>query len=248
MKLLLLERTLKTEDLARRLHVSVETIRRDINAMEAEQAIRKVYGGIELAPDSRRITEMAAWDARLEHCHAEKVKIASRALEYIPDGSTVALDIGTTTYELAALLGAKKDLTIITNSLRVATSMAQNTNHCVYCIGGLMTRVEIVAGGMAARDFLNNFAAIDLYVCSTDGITLENGMTEFDEAVVDVKRRLIQMSDRVISLVDHSKFGKSALFPTCALRDLDLLITDSGIDPRCLELLQRSGVNVVVAD
>ena len=139
------------------------------------------------------------------------MKIAARALEYIPDGSTVALDIGTTTYELSALLGTKKNLTIITNSLRVATNMAQNTNHTVYCIGGLMTRVEI-------------------------------------EAVVDVKRRLIQMSDRVISLVDHSKFGKRALFPTCALRDLDLLITDGKTEKSYLEQLSKAGVSMVIAE
>ena len=111
-----------------------------------------------------------------------------------------------------------------------------------------MTRVEIVAGGMAARDFLNNFAAIDLYVCSTDGITAENGMTEFDEAVVDVKRRLIQMSDRVISLVDHTKFGRRALFPTCALRDIDLLITDGTTEKSYLEQLDKAGVSVVIAE
>lgn len=248
MRLLLLERTLKTEDLAHRLNVSVETIRRDINAMVSDKIVRKVYGGIELAPDSRRITEMAAWDARLAHCHAEKAKIAARALEYIPDGATIALDIGTTTYELSSLLGTKKDLTIITNSLRVATNMAQNTDHCVYCIGGQMTRVEIVAGGMAARDFLNNFAAIDYYLCSTDGITIENGMTEFDEAVVAVKRRLVEMSDQVISLIDHSKFGKKALFPTCSLQNLDLLITDAGIDSLYLKQLKSAKVNVVIAE
>lgn len=248
MRLLLLERTIKTEDLARRLDVSVETIRRDIHAMEAEKVIKKVYGGIELMPDSRRITEMAAWDARLEHCHEEKVKIAAKALEYIPDGSIVALDIGTTTYELSTLLGAKKNLTIITNSLRVAANMAQNTNHTVYCIGGLMARVEIVAGGKAARDFLDNFEAIGIYVCSTDGITAENGMTEFDEAVVEVKSRLIQMSDRVISLVDHSKFGKRALFKTCTLQDLDLLITDAKTEKGYLEQLKQAGVSVVIAE
>lgn len=110
MKLLLMERSLKTEDLARRLNVSVETIRRDINELEAEKVIKKVYGGIELIPDSRRVTEMAEWEARLTNCHTEKVQIASRALEFIPDGATVALDIGTTTYELSNLLTEKQPL------------------------------------------------------------------------------------------------------------------------------------------
>ena len=248
LKLLLLERSLKTEELAERFHVSIETIRRDINSMAAEKVVRKVYGGIELVTDSRRITEMADWDARLAQCHEEKVKLATRALECIPDGATVALDIGTTAYELASLLGTKRNLTIITNSLRVATQMAQSTDHNVYCIGGLMTRVEIVAGGMAARDFLNNFAAIDFYMCSTDGVTLEHGMTEFDEAVVDVKRRLVEISDHVIAMIDHSKFGKRALFPTCALSQLDLLITDSGTSPYYLERLDKAGVPVEVTD
>ncbi len=110
MKLLLMERSLKTEDLARRLNISVETIRRDINELEAEKVIKKVYGGIELIPDSRRVTEMAEWEARLTNCHTEKVQIASRALEFIPDGATVALDIGTTTYELSNLLTEKQPL------------------------------------------------------------------------------------------------------------------------------------------
>ena len=247
MRLLLMERSLKTEELARRLNVSVETIRRDINALEAERVVKKVYGGIELIPDSRRVTEMGEWEARLANCHTEKVKIAAKALEYIPDGSTVALDIGTTTYELSALLTTKKDLTVITNSLRVAINMAQHTNHCVYCIGGMMARTEVVAGGLAAQDFLNNFASIDFYMCSSDGITPESGMTEVDELVVGVKRRLIQMSDKVICMADHSKFGRHALFSTGSFEDIDTLITDDGVDDWYIKQIRAKGVDVVIA-
>lgn len=246
-KLLLLEHSLKTEDLAKRLGVSVETIRRDINALEAEKFVKKVYGGVELVPDSRLVSEMSQWEARLSSCHEEKVKIAARALDFIPDGATVALDIGTTVYELSALLNTKKDLTVITNSLRVAINMAQHTDHCVYCIGGLMARTEVVAGGLAAQDFLKNFASIDLYVCSSDGISPEKGMTEVDEIVVAVKRRLIKMSDKVICIADHSKFGRQALFTTGSYEDIDILITDKGTDPEQLEKLRELGVKVVTA-
>lgn len=247
MKLLLLERSLKTEYLAQHFGVSIETIRRDISALEAEHVVKKVYGGIELVPDARRMTEMAEWEARLAQCHSEKVKIATCALDLIPDGATIALDIGTTTYELSSMLATKKDLTIITNSLRVAINMAQNTNHNVYCIGGLMARIEVVAGGMAAQDFLDTFASIDLYLCSTDGLTLENGMTEVDEIVVGVKRKLIQMAGKVICMADHSKFGKRALFVTGTFQDIDTLITDDQVDSWHLKELKNLGVNVIIA-
>ena len=247
MKMLLLERSLKTEELANRLNVSVETIRRDINALEAEKLVKKVYGGIELLPNSRRVTDMAEWEARLANCHSEKVKIATKALEFIPDGATVAIDIGTTAYELSALLTTKKDLTIITNSLRVAINMAQHTGHSVYCIGGLMAKTEVVAGGLAAQDFLNNFASVDLYMCSSDGITMDSGMTEVDEVVVGVKRRLIKMADRVICMADHTKFGRHALFTTGSFDEIDTLITDDGIDNWYLKQLHDIGINVIIA-
>lgn len=247
MNLLLMERSLKTEDLARRMDVSVETIRRDLNALERDGVIRKVYGGVELLPDTRRVTEMAQWETRLAHCHAEKVKISARALELVPDNVTVALDIGTTINEFSVLLSTKKNLTVLTNSLRIASNMAQNTEHRVYCIGGLMTRMEIVAGGMAACDFLDSFSAVDYYVCSTDGITMENGMTEVDEAVVAVKRRLVKKADRVFCLADHSKFGKRALFTTCTFKDLDTLVTDGQTDEWYLKQLRAAGVKVIVA-
>lgn len=242
-QLLLSEHSLKTEDLAERFHVSLETIRRDIAVLSSNKMVTKVYGGIALSNDSRRITQMSSWEARIQQCNQEKIKIVSHALELIPDGSTVGLDIGTTAYELSRLFSRKKDLTVISNSLRIVSELAQNTEHAVYCVGGLMCRIETVSGGMAARDFLDNFAAIDYYMCSTDGLTLENGLTEFDEAVVDVKRRFIKIADRVIAMVDHSKFGKKALFPTCKLSDIDLLITDDGIAENDMEMLHNANIN-----
>lgn len=247
MNLLLMERSLKTEDLAKRLRVSEETIRRDFNVLEAQKVAHKVYGGIELPPDSRRLTEMAQWETRLARCHAEKVRIATKALELLPDKVTVALDIGTTIQEFSVLLSTKKELTVLTNSLRIAANMAQNTNHRIYCIGGLMSHMESVTGGMAACDFLDSFSALDFYICSTDGITLENGMTEVEETVVAVKRRLVKKSDKVICLADHSKFGKRAFFTTCTLKDLDTLITDEQTDEWYLKQLRAAGVKVIVA-
>ncbi|MGI5962682.1 MAG: DeoR/GlpR family DNA-binding transcription regulator [Lawsonibacter sp.] len=246
LKLLLMEQSLKTEYLSAHFGVSIETIRRDINALEQAGLVRKVYGGISLVSNSMRMTTLENWNVRLTRFQTEKIKIATRAVDMIKDNSVIALDIGTTTYELAQLLAAKKGLSIITNSLLIASDLSQNTSHKIYCVGGMVMANEAVTSGIFARMFLDNFACIDLFVGSADGITPKNGITEYSEAVVDVKRQLLQRAKRNIILVDHSKFGKEALFVSCPMQDVDTLITDGKAPKKDLDMIQKLGVDIIV--
>lgn len=247
LKILLMEHSLKTEDLVNRFGVSIETIRRDINTMEQEGLVKKVYGGIRISSDSLRVNALESWNNRLEHCHSEKVKIVTRALELIADNSVIALDIGTTTYELSRLLGAKKNLCVITNSLLIASELAKNTSHNTYCIGGLVMPSEIVTSGVFARNFLNSFASIDMFLVGADGLTIKNGITEFNEAVVEIKQQIAAIARQTVLLADHSKFGKEALFKSCALDDVDVLVTDELAPKKELDMLRKINVEVIVA-
>lgn len=125
LKLLFSEQSLKTEYLSSYFGVSIETIRRDINELSRSGMIKKVYGGIRLNHDSMQMAALENWNERLTNFHEEKIKIATKALEFISDNSVIALDIGTTTYELSRLLSAKKDLSIITNSLYIASELSK---------------------------------------------------------------------------------------------------------------------------
>lgn len=245
-KLLSVEKSVKTESLASHFNVSMETIRRDINTLERAGLIRKVYGGICLPSDTVHLTALDNWNERLNQYHGEKVRIATKALELIPDYCVIALDIGTTAYELARLLGQKRGLSVITNSLLIAGELARNTSHKVYCIGGMVSPDEIVTCGIYARNFLNNFASINLFVGSADGIT-PKGITEFSEAVVDIKCQLIACADKNIALVDHSKFGKEALFVSCPMQKVDTLVTDGKAPQKELDIIRSLGVDVIVA-
>ena len=247
MKLLLKEQTITTEELRTHFGVSMETIRRDINSMEQTGFIKKVYGGIRLASDSSNMTSLGNWSDRVEKCHNEKVRIATRALDLIPDNSVVALDIGTTTYELSRLLVAKHDLSIITNSLMTASELARSTTHKIYCIGGVVVPNEIVTSGMFAHQFLSNFASIDFFIGSADGITPERSITECNEEVVEIKRQLISRAGCHIALVDHSKFGKVGLFESCPIEDIDVLITDEQAPQVAVDKLRELGVDVIIA-
>lgn len=248
MKLLMMRQHVKTEDLVEELGVSIETIRRDINDLVRQGLVTKIYGGIKVLQNDMRITVQESWNKRLQVCHDEKIAIVSRALEFIPDHSTIALDTGTTAYEFSRMLGGKKNLTIITNSLNVASELSQNTQHTVYSVGGMLNRGEIVTVGTFACGFLDNFSSIDLFVCSADGLTPEIGITEFNENMVDIKRRMASISDRIVALVDHSKFGRKSLFRSVAAEDIDILVTDKGTPAKELEAFRNLKMEIFIAD
>jgi len=248
LKLLQEEHSLKTEELVQTFGVSIETIRRDINALEQKGLVKKVYGGISIISDPLRIDALETWHTRAGQNHAEKELIAKCALDLIPDNSVIALDIGTTIHEFAKLLNKKNNLSIVTSSLPIASELAQNTTHHVYAIGGLVSPHEIVTSGSFARNFLKNFASIDYFITSADGISIKHGITEFGETVADVKQQLQSLSSKTIALIDYSKFGREALFKTCALSDIDILVTDAKSPSRDLELMQKMGIKVIVAE
>ncbi len=247
MKLLMLRQHVKTEELVEEFNVSIETIRRDINDLVRQGMVMKMYGGIKVVHNDTRITVQESWNKRMRACHAEKIAIVSRALEVVPDGATIALDTGTTVYEFSRMLGSKRNLTIITNSLNVASELSQNTQHTVYSVGGVLNRGEIVTVGTFACGFLDNFTSIDLFICSADGITPENGITEFNENMVDIKRRMAALSDRIIALVDHSKFGRKSLFKSIASEDIDMLVTDAKTPRKEIEAYRGLAMDIVVA-
>ena len=248
LQLLMSKRNLRTDQLVQQFGVSIETIRRDINELEQAGRVKKVYGGIQIAADDLLVSDLESWNSRMDVCRREKQMIASKAMELIPDHSTIALDIGTTVYALAHLLSAKKDLTIITGSIRTAGELSRSTDHCIYVIGGRLHKGEEVTMGVFARGFLDNFASIDLFICGADGISFDSGITEFSEAVADIKRHLVSMASRTILLSDHSKFGKKSLFRCCAFSDVDVLITDPQTPARYLDVIRKSGTEVIISN
>lgn len=247
-KLLMSKRSMRTDQLVQQFGVSIETIRRDINDLERMGAIKKVYGGVQIASDDLLVSDLKNWSSRMRTCQEEKQMIARHAVELIPDHSTIALDIGTTTNALAHLLSAKQNLTIITSSIRIAGDLSRGTDHCIYIIGGRLHNREQVSMGAFARSFLDHFASIDLFLCGADGISLDSGITEFSEGAADIKRHLISIAHRSILLADHSKFGKVSLFKCCSLSEVDTLITDRNTPPRFLDGVRKFGTEVIVAE
>lgn len=244
--LLMKEKMLKIKFLVEHFGVSIETIRRDIDALERRGVVKKVYGGIRPAADESLISELAEWNARSEHCRDEKLRITAKALELIPDGSTIVLDIGTTMHMLAQQLSSKRDLTVLTCSMRAAGELCRSNAHRVYMIGGQLHNSEQISTGTYARAFLENFASVDIFLCSADGVTLDAGTTEYLESVVELKRQITSIVKQTVLLVDHSKFGRKSMFKSLPLSSIDSVVTDDGIGTEYIEGMNEAGVETIV--
>ncbi|KNY04083.1 DeoR/GlpR family DNA-binding transcription regulator [Microbacterium sp. GCS4] len=208
------------KDVARALGVSEDSIRRDLRELADAGELVRVYGGaLPVAPADRPV------DARASLATESKARVAQRAVELIPPGSTVILDAGTTTLAMAALLPRRSDLTVITPSPAVAIAVAQQSEARIVMIGGELSRHSMVAGGSLAMEAVQHLAA-DLFFLGVTGIDPRAGLTtgELDDAVT--KRALAARSSRVLVLGSEEKIGVASRFPVLDLDAVHGVVAD----------------------
>jgi DeoR family fructose operon transcriptional repressor len=229
--------------LAETFNVTTETIRRDLTVLERHGLLRRVHGG---AIPVERLGFEPAVAARDTVLVAEKERIAKAALSELPSEGAVLLDAGTTTGRLAEILPADRELTIVTNSIPIVTTLAGRTNLTVLFLGGrvrgrTLATVDTWALGALADTF------VDVAFLGTNGVSAERGLTTPDPAEAAVKRAMIAASRRTVVLADHSKIGADRLARFGDLDDIDVLITDSGTDTLVADELATAGPRVVLA-
>jgi DeoR family fructose operon transcriptional repressor len=247
-------RQLITDELRRRGRVSVarlalaydvtpETVRRDLVELEQRGEVRRIHGGA-VATERTRVEPAVA--ERAEHMAAEKVRIAEAALAHLPgDEGTVLLDAGTTTGAMVERFPTDRRLTVVTNAVPHALRLAPLPNVTVVVVGGRLRARTLANVDDFAVDMVRNLRA-DIAFVATNGIS-ERGCSTPDPAEAAVKRALVGAADRVVLLADHTKFGSEHFVRFADLADLDVVITDSGVEPEDLLGLKAADVEVVLA-
>lgn len=229
--------------LADDLKVTAETIRRDLTALERAGVLRRVHGG---AIPVERIGFEPAVAARDAVMTVEKERIAKAALAELPDEGSVILDAGTTTARLAQVLPNDRELTVVVNSPVLATILGPRPNITVLLLGGrLRGRTLAAVDDWALRPLADLY--VDVAFIGTNGCSVERGLTTPDQAEAAVKRAMIAAARRVVLLADHTKVGNDNLARFGAMSDVDVLITDSGLDPELTTELDEAGIRVVRA-
>ncbi|WP_392891213.1 DeoR/GlpR family DNA-binding transcription regulator [Streptomyces sp. LN699] len=228
--------------LADRFQVTAETVRRDLTALDRAGLVRRVHGGaipagrLDFEPD---LTEREATAAD------EKDRIASAALAELPDGGSVILDAGSTVSRLAAAIPVESALTVVTHALPAAARLADHTGVDLHLVGGRVrhrTRAAVDAWALRAYGEIR----ADVLFLATNGFTPDGGLTTPDLAEAAVKSAAMAAARRVVLLADSSKAGQEHFARFGAFADIDLLITDTGLDPAHKAAIEAAGTEVAL--
>jgi DeoR family fructose operon transcriptional repressor len=177
---------------------------------------------------------------------AEKLAIATAAIDELPDGGSIIIDAGTTTIKLAELLPADRALTVLTHSLPVAIALAGRENIELHMLGGLVRSSSRATVGTWTHQMVS-MVSVDVAFISINGITPERGLTTHNIAEAAVKSAIIKASRRSIVLADHSKFGREEFGRVAPLAAIDTIITDAGANGELVHEVEAAGPDVILA-
>lgn len=233
-------RTGHVAELSEVLGASESTIRRDLDQLQEQGLVERVHGGA-------AITESGGEPAaplRATAYATQKLRIGERAASLVEDGSTVLISGGTTTEAMLGFLGDKAGLSVVTNSLNVATGLAKSTDAEVIVLGGLLRRDELSLLGHVTVQTLQEFQ-IDTVFTGAYGIDAERGLTGMNIGETQTDRALVESAVRLVVLADSSKLAQRGRVRIAPVDAISTLITDDGADPENVGVLREKGVDVI---
>jgi len=210
-------------DIAEKLEVSIDTVRRDVKELDANTKLIKVHGGaVSLG--------FAAYSPKRNNVYAldEKISIAKKAAKLVEENSVVLIDGGTTCLELARLLPAELKLTCFTLSLPVAMELLHKPNIDIVFIGGQLSKDSQIAIGSHTINNLSDIK-VDYSFIGTGYVDAVYGLTEFDWDIVQTKKAVISASKKTILLCISEKLNSQHRYKTCNLNAIHSMITE--LDP-----------------
>jgi DeoR family transcriptional regulator, aga operon transcriptional repressor len=224
------------------LGISAATVRRDLADLDYQRLLRRTHGGATLI-GARAELPVALRDTQFLDA---KRLIAREIVRLIPtERHAVALSGGSTTAQVARALSNHRDLTIITNSLTIATLVTTYPRLKVIMTGGSLRPQSLELVGVLAE---NTFNAINVgtAILGTDGVTATGGVTTHDETEARTNHAMVMHAQRTIVVADGSKIGRLALAKVADISQIDALITDDSADPDALDALRRTGIELHV--
>ena len=231
------------DDLSQRFGVSKMTIHRDLDDLEAAGLLRKVRGGATIEASSQFESDFRYRERRAVE---EKRRIARAAAAFVEPGMSVMVDDGSTSQLIAPHLLEIRPLTVITNNLPIIAQLAGQAGMTLIALGGTFSRKFNGFFGIVTEENLAGLRA-DVAFVSSSAI---DGPSAFhqDQEVVQVKRRMMRSAARRYLLVDHEKFGRTALHFLADLDDFDGVVTGARLPQDAARVLGDRGITLHVAE
>ena len=234
---------LRVPEIARATGVSEGTVRNDLNALEGDGRLKRMYGGAVLAERSTQFE--LSFGQRYQDQQAGKLAIARTVASLVDDGASLLLDASSTVYYFARQLGNRNRLRVVTNGIDVARCLAKNSTNTVVLMSGVLT-----TDGSSVTGSLSEHLIRDLHVqmafVSCSGLSLERGLTDVLLEEAELKGKAIASARDVFALVDSSKIGKEDLTSFASLSQISHLYTDSGVSDEWASRLTSAGVKFTI--
>ncbi|MFC3152924.1 DeoR/GlpR family transcriptional regulator [Litoribrevibacter euphylliae] len=231
---------ISNEELANRCQVTPQTIRRDLNELADNQQLSRHHGG---AGTNTSIAN-ATYSQRRIMQHDQKARIATAIAQQIPNFSSLFINIGTTTEEVAKALLKHTGLQVITNNLNVANILSEKEDFDVLIAGGTVRKDGGIVG-QGTEDFVNQFK-VDYGILGISGIDEDGSLLDYDYREVRVSQAIIKNSRQVLLAADHTKFGRNATIRLGNITEVHQVFTDQATPAGIQALLNEHQVSVTL--
>ncbi|XHC52613.1 DeoR/GlpR family DNA-binding transcription regulator [Algihabitans albus] len=231
------------EELSTQFGVSVQTIRKDLNDLCERGLLDRVHGGAIIGST----VENVGYDARRLIAQDAKQAIGQAAARLIPDESSILINIGTTTEEVAKALRSHVGILAITNNINVANILRSHPKHQVIIASGVVRHSDGGIVGDAAVEFIRRFK-VDYAVIGASAIEANGDLMDYDYREVSVARTIMENARKVILVADASKFERTAPVRIAPISAIDVFVTDRLPDPAMRDRLAEAEVVLVEAE
>ena len=238
MNLLQQEKSVSVNQISEMLHVTPKTVRLDLKKLESANVLQRVHGGAVLS--SLQPTSFPVSSYR-QKCMDKKAVIAQKAFSLLRENDTVLLDDGSTSLELAKLLGEFR-ITVLTNDIFIINELMYKPNVFLYVIGGALKR-----NGEDSIQFIKKYHVNKIFL-GISTLDIENGAMIYYYGDRSTKRAFMAAADEVVCMADSSKFNHTAFMRIAGIHEIDTIITDSSLPREEAEKYQALGPRVIYAD
>jgi DeoR/GlpR family transcriptional regulator of sugar metabolism len=231
-------------ELSEAFAVSEVTVRNDLSALAQQGLVARVRGGVR--PLQRGQSELG-FDFRLRLEVERKQAIARAAAAMVDDGEAIALDASTTAYFLALELRAKRELVVVTNGMLIAASLADAPGITVLVTGGMLRLSAMSLVGDLGADLLRA-TRINKGFLGARGLSLERGLMDLNPDEVRIKQEMAEACERVIGILDGTKWHRSALLSFVPADGVHAIVTDTTAPEDEVSAWRARGTQVVTAE
>ena len=212
--------------LSAELGVTEETVRRDLEKLEKQEALVRTHGGA--VPIAHSNHELSLEKRKNINVDA-KIRLAKEAVDHIVSGDTVFLDASTTTFYIAKELKNMKNVTVVTNSLRVVNELAGSQGLNVIAIGGYVSNNQSLVGSIAQNDIATNYFANKMFF-SSRGVTESAGILESNEQECGIKQAMMKNAEKKYYVCDNSKIGRVGFAKLAQFNEVDCVIAEGPLE------------------